>query len=255
MFDKYTVSIYNLLQDPYSKEAINKAMSTYPLYIAKSKQEFGIPNIVPTREELNKAILNYYMFREIGFETPGRFIFELETALKEIMPYYNQLYFSADQDFNIIYNVDYKRTIDRERNEDSTNNMNTTSSTQATDTATTNTDMTTNGKDISSQTPQGQLDVSTKNINNVQYGDNASWNQNISETQATNEGTSTSTGTGTNTATGNVNDIESTVETTKGNFGVVSAQDLIKKYREIVINITQQIINDPRISELFMLVY
>ena len=247
MFDKYTVSIYNLLQDDYSKQAINQAMSTYPLYESKSKQEYGIPNIIPTREELNKAILNYYMFREIGFETPGRFIFELETALKEIMPYYNQLYFSADQDYNVIYNVDYKRTIDRERNE----NNQTNTSTQATDSSTTNSDMTTNGKDISSQTPQGQLNIGTKNINNVDYGDQASWNQNISESTATNTGNSTTSGTGTN----QVEDVESTVETTKGNFGVTSAQDLIKKYREIVINVTQQIINDPRIKELFMLVY
>lgn len=255
MFDKYTVSIYNLLQDEYSKQAITNAMSTYPLYESKSKQEYGIPNIIPTREELNKAILNYYMFREIGFETPGRFIFELETALKEIMPYYNQLYFSADQDYNVIYNVDYKRTIDRERNENSQNTLNTTTSTQATDTSTTNSDMTTNGKDISSQTPQGQLNIGTKNINNVDYGDQASWNQNISESTATNTGNSNTSGTGTNTGTGTVRDTEGTVETTKGNFGVTSAQDLIKKYREIVINVTQQIINDPRIQELFMLVY
>ena len=255
MYDKYTVSIYNLLQDKYSKAAIDKAMSTYPLYVSTSKREYGIPNIIPTREELNKYILNYYMFREIGFETPGRFIFELETALNEIMPYYNQLYYSADQDFNIIYNVDYVRTIDRERNENSQNTLNTTTSTQATDTSTTESDMTTNGKEISSQTPQGSLNIGTKNINNVDYGDNASWNQNISESSATNTGNSSTSGTGTNTGTGQVNDTEGTVETTKGNFGVTSAQDLIKKYREIVININQQIINDPRISELFMLVY
>lgn len=247
MYDKYTVSIYNLLQDNYSKQAIERAMSTYPLYESKSKQEYGIPNIVPTREQLNKSILNYYMFREIGFETPARFIFELETALNEIMPYYNQLYFSADQDFNVIYNVDYVRTIDRERNEN--NQTNTT--TQTSDTATTSSDMTTNGKSITANTPQGSLNIATKNINNVEYGDNASWNQNISESEATSTGTANSTGTG----TGQVHDTEGTVETTKGNFGVTSAQDLIKKYREIIINITQQIINDPRIVELFMLVY
>ena len=28
-----------------------------------------------------------------------------------------------------------------------------------------------------------------------------------------------------------------------------------EKYRELIINVTQQIINDPRIAELFMLVY
>ena len=48
---------------------------------------------------------------------------------------------------------------------------------------------------------------------------------------------------------------EGIVETTKGNFGVTSAQDLIMKYRETLLNIEQLIIHDKRIAELFMLIY
>jgi hypothetical protein len=44
------------------------------------------------RETLNQKILNRYMFNEIGFETPQRFIFELNTKMSIIMPYYNDLY-------------------------------------------------------------------------------------------------------------------------------------------------------------------
>ena len=51
------------------------------------------------------------------------------------------------------------------------------------------------------------------------------------------------------------NQIENSTETTKGNFGVVSAQDLILKYRETIINIEQMIINDERIKELFFTLY
>ena len=101
---KYTVELKTLMENEEARKMLNKAMSTYPLYSKKSKEEFA-PSYIPTREELNSKILNFYKYREIAFETPGRFLDELEVALIEIMPYYNQLFFSADQDYNIIYNV------------------------------------------------------------------------------------------------------------------------------------------------------
>ena len=44
------------------------------------------------RSVLNDKIINRYRFNEIAFETPQRFIFELNTKLSIIMPYYNDLY-------------------------------------------------------------------------------------------------------------------------------------------------------------------
>lgn len=243
---RYTEVLVNLLNNREAKEKIDLAMSTYPLYESKSQEEY-IPTYIPTREELNNKILNYYKYREIGFETFGRFLFELETALVEIMPYYNQLYFSADQDFNVTYNVDYKRTIDR--NKEGTNNLETTSS--ASDTTNTSASVNNYSKNINSKTPQGQLSITAQNINNVTYADEVNWNQN----QSTDTGTSTGTSSTSGNSAGSDTEEESTVETTKGNFGVVSAQDLILKYRETILNIDQMIINDPRIVELFMLVY
>ena len=119
---RYTEVLCNLMEDQKAKAKIEEALSSYPLYKSTSKREFGIPNIIPTREELNKKIINNFKYREIGFETPGRFIEELKIAMEEIMPKYNQLYFSADQDYNIIYNVDYKKTISRELEGNNTNN-------------------------------------------------------------------------------------------------------------------------------------
>jgi len=230
---RYTEVLDNLLHKEQTIEAINTAMSTYPLYETDPDKinKYGTAYAVPTRAELNTKILSYYRFREIGFETVGRFLFELETALKEIMPKYNQLFYSADQDFNPIYNVDYNKVILRDKsNRDS-------GATSATSTDTTN------GKSVDSATPQNQLSISSADIDSVDYADNASWN-------ASNASSSTS---GTTSNSGQEN--ESTVENTKGNFGVVSAQDLILKYRETIINIEQMIIHDPRIEELFMLIY
>ena len=73
---QYTEVLVNLLNDDIAKAKINKALSTYPLYKPKSTNEY-IPRIVPTREEINNAILNYYKYREICFETFRRFLHEL----------------------------------------------------------------------------------------------------------------------------------------------------------------------------------
>lgn len=244
---RYTEVLYNLLKNDRVKQLIDQKMSTYPLYESTSEHEYGIPDIIPTREELNKKILNYYKYREIGFETVGRFLDELEISLNEIMPKYNQLFFSADQDYNIIYNVDYKRTIDRDLSGNTASN--TTSNT--TDSTTTNTESTSWNKNVSSDTPQNQLSITNKQIDSVDYANEVRWNKDDTSQSGGTSGTANSTASG----TGTNRELESTLETTKGNFGVVSAQDLIEKYRKTIINIEQMIINDPRIQELFMLIY
>ena len=234
---RYTEVLDNLLHYPDTREAIAQAMSSYPLYETDPDlvRTYGTAYQVPTRDELNNKILNFYRFREIGQETVGRWLFELETALNEIMPKYNQLFYSADQDFNPIYNVDYRKTIMGSQNA----NSNTTST--GTDNAT-NEEYT---KNVNSKTPQDLLGISNTGIDTVSYADDASWGKASGSTS------------GTNTTTGNSssNGSTSSIETTKGNFGVVSAQDLIIKYRETILNIEQEIINDPRIKELFMLIY
>lgn len=234
---RYTEVLDNLLRNPQSKAHIDTAMSDYPLYQTDPNKVkvYGTAYTIPSREELNNKILNHYRFQEIGQETFGRWLFELNTALNEIMPYYNQLFYSADQDFNPIYNVDYKKSLIGSQNSNS-------------NTSSTGTDSSTNEeytKGVNSRTPQDQLSISNVNIDSVNYADNADWGKSSGSTS------------GTNTTTGNAssNGSTSSIETTKGNFGVTSSQELIIKYRETIINIEQKIINDPRIRELFMLIF
>lgn len=234
---RYTEVLDNLLNNDEAKIAIDEAMAEYPLYETDPDaiRHYGTAYKIPSRKELNDKILNHYRFREIGQETFGRWLFELKTALNEIMPRYNQLFYSADQDYNPIYNVDYKKTI--------TGTQDNTSSTTSSGTDnTTNEEYT---KAVNSKTPQDELDLPNTDINNVSYADEANWGKSSGGTTGTSNTTGSSTSNGSN----------SSIETTKGNFGVVSAQDLITKYRETIINIEQMIINDPRIQELFMLIY
>lgn len=270
MYARYTEYLRDIMQNEQTAPLLNKALSTYPMYVSTSKHEY-IPNFIPTREELNKKLLNAYKYREIGFETVGRFLDELEIAMCEIMPYYNQLMFSADQDYNIVYNVDYKREIERKLNKESENNVSGSDSVEANGTNTTNSEVnasqsdsqTLNSKGIKSDTPQNLLDIGTKNINSINYASEAEWNENIgsneSESTSSNSGTSTTNHTtaGTHSADSNgiENEDEKTTIYTSGNYGQVSAQSLIEHYREIIVNIEQKIINDRRIKELFMQVY
>ena len=287
---KYTVVLKNLLDTPETKALIDKALSTYPLYEKKS-QELYIPSVVPTRSELNQKLLNHYKYREIGFETVGRFIDELEIAMNEIMPRYNQLLFSVDQDYNILYNADYTRKIEREKKnsdarditgnetsketDENTNNTTNESSqnVDSSDSSTTSSNMSNNSKNVHSATPQSQLTIGTKDINSVDYADNASWNQDIGSNSGSSSGTSsvdttgnsksTTTNNGERNRTGNTtvkntgsqDETEDSLETVQGNYGAVSTQYLVNKYRETIINVEQMIINDKRIKELFMMIW
>lgn len=242
---RYTEVLDNLLNNEEAKAEIDLAMSTYTLYQTDPNRvkQYGTAYTIPTRKELNEKILNYYRFREIGQETFGRWLFELETALKEIMPKYNQLFYSADQDYNPIYNVDYIKTIDRNRKDNTVGTQNNKTSTTGSDTSEEY------SKAINSKTPQNQLNIPNTGIDTVTYADDASWGK----TNGSNTNNETVDTNGSNSVVGKED--EKTTEATKGNFGVVSAQDLVIKYRETIINIEQQIINDPRIKELFMLIY
>lgn len=278
----YTVVLKTLLDDPEVKALIDKAMSTYPMYEKKSKEEF-IPSVLPTRSELNEKILNYYKYREIGFETVGRFLDELEIALKEIMPYYNQLMFTIDQDYNILYNVDYEKTLkttrqgtttnDTEGTSESSSNTTTTDHSEnestAHDTGTTTNTATDKSKAVHSDTPQGELSITKDQIDSVDYADSVQWNDhattgNTSVTGDTNgttvidqNGSSETKDNGkTNLSeTGSREETEQTDERIFGNYGQMSYQYLVQKYRELIMNVEQQIVNDRRIAELFMLVY
>ena len=251
---KYTVVLKDLLDSPSMKQAIDKALSTYPLYEKKSKEEF-IPSIIPTREQLNKKILDHYKYREIGFETPGRFIDELEIAMNEIMPYYNQIMFSLDQDYDIKFNVDYKRETNIKR--DSKDNFSNEGSNQtsANDKNTTNASINNYNKHVNSQTPQNELSVGETDIDTLKYADNMSFNKDTNTENGETRGESSSNSVSGSSGNTNSEQNEQSTERILGNYGQVSIQSLISSYRDLITNVEQRIITDRRITELFMNVF
>lgn len=161
-----------------------------------------------------KFIKRYY-FREIGCETVGRFLIYLESTLNEIMPYYTQLYKTTTFIYDPLLNYDLTEEITRE-----IIGENSTSST------TTN-----NGETRSYDTPITRNDVYKKspsfiNDTNDRTGYNGNANNKTNEVNRRN---------------------------TKGNIGVMSSQDLIKKERDLILNIDMMILDE--LENLFMQVF
>lgn len=255
IFGKYTVVLKSLMESEEVKPLLDKALSTYPLYVPESNDE-EVLKLIPTREELNKKILNHYKYREIGFETVGRFLDELEIAMNDLMPVYNQLYKSVeimtliDDPFG---NVDVTETYEEERKDNTTSTNEANSSTSASDSSSTNTSVNSTGRNVSSTMPQGQLNITS--IDNLDHADSSSWSEagsnNTATTSANSSGSTESTSEGSVTSSGT---IKHTFHK-KGNQGVSTYARDMNELRETFIDVTNQIINDSRLRELFIQIY
>ena len=204
----FTITLWTLIKNNY-----DLGLQDYPLYESTGNEM--LPNIIPTREELNKKIIDHYKYREIGFETPWRFVDELNIRMNEIMPYYNQLFQSLDVKYNMIHNVDYTEDSNTKGKNDSATSS--------------------NGKVKNARldTPQSQIQV--EDIDDL--------------TRATELGYGKNTGSGEAHGT-NEGEFHKHLY---GNYGMTSSQTLIKQYRENAINIEMQIIG--QLADLFMGVY
>lgn len=272
MYAKTTEYLYDLMKNEQTAELLNKALSTYPLYKQKSTND-KIPNVIPERSELNKKLLNAYKYREIGFETVGRFLDELEIAMNEIMPYYNQMFHSVDiiNDVDDIFsNVNVTEvfeeikdgTITGTTSNDSTSVSNSKTNSSTTSSDETDVEMNSNDKSVHSETPQDSLSITAKNIDSVSYADNVNWNKGDSDsitiatgsTSSDSENDTTETNTFDGTESRNENVTTSHTFHKEGNQGVNTYAHDIIEFRQTILNIEQMIINDNRIKELFMTV-
>ena len=174
-----------------------------------------------------------YMFREIGFETVERFKRSLLGKLNKIMPYYTQLYHTEleSKNINFLLNKDLVETFEREVSGSSEINSNSTSNATGSSSS--------NSNDIMYDTPNTRIDDMTK------YPTQGSQGENNATTSS--NGTSTSNQIGENTQS------EKTSLISKGNIGVTSSAQLLKEWREVIINIDELILND--LEDLFMLLF
>lgn len=181
------------------------------------------------RPLLCKKILKHYYLREIGSETAGTWIFWMNTRLEEIMPYYNEVYKSARMDFNPLFDVDVTRE------HDGTNATTNVLQTEG------KTEEGSQGKqtELYSDTPQGQI----QQIEAMNYLTSATVTN--TEQSRNMEGTSSS-----NSQTDGT---EKYIEKVTGKQGTGTYSSMIKEYRDILLNIDMQVIEE--FSDLFMLLW
>lgn len=254
---RYTVELNELLKDEYVKPLIDKALSSYPMYDPQSDNQEVI-SIIPTREVLNEKLLNHYKYREIGFETVGRFLDELEITMNEIMPYYNQMFNTVEIMAlleNPFDNVDVIESFKEERSGQAKSTDKSDTKSSANDTSSTESNVNSNSKNVETSTPQNKLTISKNDIDGVDYADNVSWTRNTSSDNATTSGESSSNAESSSENNSETSETTEHTFTKKGNQGVNTyAHDMIE-FRTSIIDVTMKIITDQKVRELFMMVY
>lgn len=192
---------------------------------------------------LEKKILRYFIFNEIGDTPIPRWKLWLANRLNEIMPYYNQLYESANVKLDPFSTMNYKRSGDRTGN----SQMEKTD----TDVTTTEKDTTNVGKTVgvtttkdttkNADTPQSSL----TGLENDTYMTSASMNsgQGSSTVDSNNDGTETGKVDRTYNSNGSNDTTETYLENLTGYSGT-SQSKLLKEWRETFLNVDRMILKD-----------
>lgn len=189
-----------------------------------------------------QKVIDHYLFHQIGVETVARFKHNFKTRIREIMPYYIQMYKSVeimdgiDDPFG---NVDITETFEQTSSGTSSGTSSSTETGEKTDTKTAGE----NTERRFSNTPQGS-------INNIDDYMTEATREDKDQTETIeSDGTITNTGSSESENSGTVKH----TLTRKGNQGVNTyAHDMIE-FRQSFINVDMMIIG--ALHDLFLLVY
>lgn len=257
---KYTIELRYLIE-----KGIDIGLNDYPIYTPAYRQT------------LNNKIIHHFYFREIGFETPALFANRLREKMHLIMPYYNQLYESANLEFDPLTNYKSTETYDGKTTDsgvhedhnhrdiiahsETTSELHGTSDSGGKDSSNSQTKILDDQKlkTVESDTPQGLLSIN--NIEDETYASKAQLSRNIDErSDNTNSTVTRTSGTDSeslghdqsqsgsddtfdNESSHNNSGTNNYVKIVEG-YNSVSPSELLEKYRSVLINIDQMIINE-----------
>lgn len=240
-----------------------------------------------------RKFINHYFFHEIGCESVARWKHMLKSKLDMIAPYYKQLYETEckSKGIEFLLNKDLKETFIREltsdtdKNIESFYNVNSKTDSKANNkndysslteskneniTSSKNNNSFSNNIDfIESNINNGNASLSKDSLTNInntneknttkeENSSNAKDSNKTDIKDTTNNDYSGVTNNSTNGNNKNVsleNSIEKEATTliSQGNIGTTSSAELLQKWREVLINIDEMIIEECR--NLFMLIY
>ena len=186
--------------------------------------DFDYPSFYQGEEKtaFEQKVLDHFWFRQIGQETPGRFLHMFRSKVRDIMPYYIELYKSAkafSEDPNPLESYNLEETFIQD--------------TQSSGRASSESES--NGENTRkfSDTPQGNISNLEKFLTEA--------------TQEGSEGSEKSSGSSENTGKVTHTLIR------KGNIGVQSLGEEYVKNRKAIINVDLMIIEE--LNDLFLKVY
>lgn len=229
----YTMQLRKVIEY-FGREEVENWFKDYELnhYLTPTQIEQITKFNVWSKDRLATKIVDNYYMREIGFETPALFKHYAKIEMKKIMERYLPKIYSNFLEYDPLSNVDFTETYTREISGETANSgsSNSTSQNNA------------SGLNVNSDTPQGQ--ISKQNILQGSYASQTNASETESEikdnTSTENQGTS--------------NTIETFTRHEEGDNGVIiTNQRLVKEYREIIVAIDEEIINE--LNCLFMGIY
>lgn len=229
----YTMELRKVIEY-FGREEVENWFKDYELshYLTPTQIEQITKFNVWSKDRLAEKIVDNYYMREIGFETPALFKHYAKIEMKKIMERYLPKIYSNFLEYDPLSNVDFTETYTREI-AGQTQNQGSSNSTSQNNAS---------GLNVNSDTPQGQ--ISKQAILGGSYASETNASETESEikdnTNTENQGTS--------------NTIETFTRHEEGDNGVIiTNQRLVKEYREIIVAIDEEIINE--LNCLFMGIY
>lgn len=234
----YTIELGKLIQSGY-----DIGLNDYPVpsYLSTEDERNQF------RNELNKKIVNHYIFDEICCTAPDRFKQLLNNTMREIMPVKNLLYGALAEDWK--FYTGGKLQEDIEHADDNKREL----AKSGVDTVgnITNNSSSNNGYvlNVGSDTPGQMLNIETDIANNT-YASNANKNKS--------SGTTTGNSTSTDTTTYNSKDTDTYTGTGNRHRTVTglngkSYAELFKEYQDSLRNIDMEVIQ--ALGDCFMSVF
>ena len=255
MVANYTMEIRQMIDNPL----IGLFTFDYDFYSDNPKD----------KEAFEKLFIQWYYFREIGFETPERFKLKLQAKLNLIMPYYRQLALtewdkvrSVEQMMtskNLKETTEHKQSIEgsneSESNATSSNHQSDSMNQSSSSSGTNTTSSTTNDKQSNLADGVAQATLSTGYLTGVGESTNHS-NASVSsndESNASNSSQGTAEQNGKTSGSNKQELTESITFSSVGDIGIQTPAYAITEWRKILININQMIIDEC--NDLFMKIY
>ena len=233
----YTMELRKVC-DYYSREEVENWFKSYNLsdYLREDEIQTIETAGLWNKERLAKKVVDHYFMREIGFETPALFSHYAKVTMQEIMEEKLPFIYSSSIKYDPLVNVDYTETFER--------NVENSSESSSSGEGSSSSDSSSNSLNILNNTPQKR--ITAQDLSTGAYASSVNQNETTNEDTTNNQTSSQAQGSGEET--------EEYTKTVKGNSGVsATAQKMIEQYRQNIIAIDKQIIEELNI--LFMGLY